>query len=360
MAARGDLDRVVELARWAPSGDNVQSWRFQIYDGDTLVVHAWDTRDHCIYDLRGRATQLSVGALLETLSIAATQVGRRVLCEPLKPTREGRFAFRLTLSPDPSVQPDPLVPCIALRATQRRPMSTRPLSPGEKTAMEAALGEGFEARWIEGTGPRVGIARLLWDNARLALSLPEAFETHRSVIEWEAQFSQDRIPEAAIGLDPISSRVARWMMADWARFRVSARWLAGTVLPRLQLQALPAIACAAHFLLLSRRPLTTADEYLEAGRAWQRFWLTATRLGLWSQPEMTPLIFRSYVREGVPFTADPGGNHLAARLASRFDDMFGNAVADRAFVMGRIGAGPAPRSRSLRLPMDQLIVDSPP
>ena len=68
---------ILDLARWAPSGDNTQPWRFEISDDYHVVIHGNDTRDHCIYDLRGHASQLALGALLETVNIAASRYGLR-------------------------------------------------------------------------------------------------------------------------------------------------------------------------------------------------------------------------------------------------------------------------------------------
>jgi nitroreductase len=66
------LEQILELARWAPSGDNTQPWRFEVLDERRLVVHGHDTRDHCVYDLDGHPSQMSIGALLETMAIAAS------------------------------------------------------------------------------------------------------------------------------------------------------------------------------------------------------------------------------------------------------------------------------------------------
>ena len=59
------LEAILDLARWAPSGDNTQPWRFEIKDARRLVVHGFDTRAHCVYDLDGHPSQISLGALLE-------------------------------------------------------------------------------------------------------------------------------------------------------------------------------------------------------------------------------------------------------------------------------------------------------
>jgi len=47
------LRDVLDLARWAPSGDNTQPWRFAIVGADRVVVYAHDTRETCVYDLDG-------------------------------------------------------------------------------------------------------------------------------------------------------------------------------------------------------------------------------------------------------------------------------------------------------------------
>src|SRR5205085_12204118 len=47
------LETVLDLARWAPSGDNTQPWRFAIEADDRVAVYGHDTRLHSGYDLDG-------------------------------------------------------------------------------------------------------------------------------------------------------------------------------------------------------------------------------------------------------------------------------------------------------------------
>ncbi|EQD50891.1 UBA/THIF-type NAD/FAD binding fold protein, partial [mine drainage metagenome] len=65
------LEEIIDLARWAPSGDNTQPWRFEILNEQHLRVHGFDTREDCVYDFRGHPSQIALGALLENLSLAA-------------------------------------------------------------------------------------------------------------------------------------------------------------------------------------------------------------------------------------------------------------------------------------------------
>ena len=73
--SRDTLSQILDLARWAPSGDNEQPWRFEIVDDNLIRVHGFDTRDHVLYDYDGHASHIAQGALLETMRIAATGFG---------------------------------------------------------------------------------------------------------------------------------------------------------------------------------------------------------------------------------------------------------------------------------------------
>ncbi len=88
----------------------------------------------------------------------------------------------------------------------------------------------------------------------------------------------------------------------------------------------------------------------------QRFWLTAARLGLFVQPEMTPLIFAEYVRDGLRFSADEAAYARAGQVAELLRAAWGSEAAANGVFMGRIGAGPAPSARSMRLPLDELLI----
>jgi hypothetical protein len=204
------------------------------------------------------------------------------------------------------------------------------------------------------------MARLLFHNAHIRLSTPEAYEVHRQNIEWGVQFSERQIPEGALGLDLPTRKIMRWALKSWERVRFLNRFLAGTWLPRLQMDWRTALGCAAHFVIVADRPLLTVEDYLAGGSAVQRFWLEATRLGLQLQPEMTPLIFSRYVAQSRTFTSVAAEQSLAGKLASELGNLVGDAGDYRQRVyMGRIGFGPAPQSRSVRPPLESLLVDAP-
>ncbi|MEQ6342672.1 MAG: ThiF family adenylyltransferase [Gammaproteobacteria bacterium] len=354
-APQSVIETILDLARWAPSGDNTQPWRFEIVSDHQLMVHGFDTRDYCVYDLDGHPSQIALGALLETISIAATGHGLRASIQRRVDLPETTPTFDVSFEPDPQIQPDPLIPFIPKRSVQRRPMQTRALTPQEKRTLEAAVGGTFRILWLEGFGNKWRTARLMFANAELRLTMREAYEVHRSVIQWNARFSEDKVPDQAIGLDPLTTRLMGWVMQSWKRVEFFNAFLAGTLAPRIQLDLIPGIACAAHFAILAHKAPEKIDDYVAAGRAVQRFWLTATSLGLQLQPEMTPLIFSRYARNGLKFTGDDSIKNKAGQLAAELNNLLSPSPASRATFMGRIGAGPAAQARSLRLSVARLM-----
>ena len=347
------IERILDYARWAPSGDNTQPWQFEILSDNSFVIYTRDTRDWCVYDLAGRASQTSVGTLLENITIAAQSEGLEAKFTLRDPTVDAEPVVDVQLAAlsQPIGKP-PLLPYIKTRSVQRLPLSTRPLMEGHKQALEEAVGPGYRLIWIEGRQKKWQITRLLLRAASIRLTIPEVYEVHKKIIHWDAQFSTDRIPDQALGADALTVKMMKWALQSWSRVKMLNRYFAGTLMPRIQLDLLPALRCGAHFMIVAETPREKAADYLQGGRATQRFWLTATKLGLQLQPEMTPLIFSTYSREGRCFTGSTDKLAAADTLRLELDALSGGEV-DAVF-MGRLGFGTAASSRSLRKTLQQL------
>ena len=349
------IEKILDYARWAPSGDNTQPWQFEILSDKHFLIHTRDTRDWCVYDLDGRASQTSIGALLENIAIAAQSEGFDVSFTQLDPMAESEPVIEVLLAA--MVEPntlEPLLPYIKQRSVQRLPLSTRSLMAGHKQVLEEAVGSGYRLIWLEGRQKKWRVTRLLLRAAGIRLTIPEVYEVHKKIIHWDAQFSTDRIPDQALGADAITLKMMKWALQSWSRVKLLNRYFAGTLMPRIQLDLLPALRCAAHFVIVVDTPRAKTADFLEGGRAMQRFWLTATKLGLQLQPEMTPLIFSSYAREGRRFTDSVDKLAEANALQQELEALIGG-TADAVF-MGRLGFGASATSRSLRKDLQQLIV----
>ena len=347
------IESILERARWAPSGDNSQPWRFEIVSDTHVVVHAFDTRRHCVYDIDGEASQLAVGALLETMRICASAHRCRMRHARRLDAPDESPVIDVWFDDDPAVVPDPLDEAVLVRSVQRKPLRTRPLRAEEKAALEASLAPDHSVLWFERAAERRQWARLAARNAKIRLTIPEAYAVHRDIIEWGRQFSESRVPDQALGASKPTLVLMRWAMAKWERIAWMNRFLGGTVAPRLEMDLLPGLLCAAHFAIVSRAKPAGIDDRFAAGAAVQRFWLTATRSNLQLQPQHTPLVFAQYARARRPFTTVAAARTRADAVAQSLNRLLGPA-AERAVFLGRLGAGPPATSRSTRLPLTAL------
>ena len=263
--------------------------------------------------------------------------------------------YDVNLAQDPALIRDPLFDCIESRTVQRRPMKTTPLTGTQRQALIDAAGEGFSVQLFESWGERMKVAGLLWDSAKIRLTCPEAYPVHRDIIEWRARYSKDRIPEQAVGVDPATARLMEWALQSWDRVAFFNRYLLGTVAPRIQLDLLPALCCAAHLLVRPRRPLARLVDWVQLGIAVQRVWLTATHLGLHVQPQMTPVIFRWYARAGRSFSAEPTLFERSLKLSDNFERITNATRKDEFGFFARVGISQVPESRSIRQDLEALM-----
>lgn len=353
--SRDTLTQILKLARWAPSGDNTQPWRFEIVDDHKIRVHGFDTRDHVLYDFEGHPSHIAHGALLETIRISASGFALSTKWTISSSDDDRAPVYDVSFTPDSSLARDPLFGCIETRMVQRRPMKITPLMDTQRLALVNAAGEDFRVQLFESAADRMKVAKLLWNSAKIRLICPEAYPVHKEIIEWRARYSKDRIPEQAVGVDPATARLMEWVMQSWERVSFFNRYLLGTVAPRVQLDLLPGLCCAAHLLLRPiRAPVLLAD-WVGIGIAVQRIWLTATLHGLHLQPQMTPVIFRWYARAGRRFSTEPALFEQAIKLSGNFERIAAATPTEDLGFFARVGITQVPKSRSIRQDLNALM-----
>ena len=106
--------------------------------------------------------------------------------------------------------------------------------------------------------------------------------------------------------------------------------------------------------LLAVRVPPNSKQFVQGGRALERLWLTATRLGLCFHPTASLPVFLAYARAGSPQLM-PRHRKLVADISKRFDRLF-PVLTDRTVQMAfRVGYGPRPPVRSLRRKIDDVL-----
>ena len=242
----------------------------------------------------------------------------------------------------------------------RRPYRRTPLTAEQRAQLQAALGADLEIRWFERWNDRWRVARLNGLATDIRLRIPEAYRVHQRIIDWDRDFSPTGVAASSIGLDALTLKTMRWALKDWSRMERLNRLPAATLAARLQMDYLPGLGCAAHFLVAARAldldAVRDPATLLRFGQPLQRFWLCAERLGLVLQPSLAPLCFAFYGRQNAAFTANVG---LRAKAAALNDELRKLAPAPTSLVfLGRIGrpSRKGTQPRSVRQPLQALLV----
>ncbi len=355
-----EIEKILDCARWAPSGDNIQPWRFEIVGPDRLIVHLTQIGD--VYDYRdGEPTLISGGALLESIRIAASRWGRD--CQWRYRRREGHTHYiEVTLLTRPTIAIDPLISFLPSRSVDRRPFRLRRLTMIQKLELAAAIGPNLTIDWHEKLAQRWSLARLGALATKIRLSTPEAFPIHQRVVDWERSYSPTGIPATATGLSRVSLPMVRWALSSWPRMlklnRFGGLWSAA-----FQMDYLPGLMSAAFFTIRANNTSASVNApeaertiaLLHAGEAVQRFWLTATKLGLSVQPSVAPICFALCGNSGT-FTTDQTVLSKAARFSAIAEKRM-PGICETVLFSGRLGTArrAQPKRRAVRRPLRDLV-----
>lgn len=374
------IEQVLHIARWAPSGDNTQVWRFEVLDDKRCIVHGTDTSDWVVYDLQGNASKLALGCLIENIDLAASALGftadisfKKEDSSPASDGEPGHYLFEVSLKEaheqTQSTFDQKLYNYIPIRTVQRKPMGTAPLTPREKASLEESLPPGFSVIWKESKEERLAMAKLLYGNGKTRLSMKEGFNVHSNIIEFmprseddstnqneNNEISQSKLPAKSLGVDPLTVALTKWSLKSWPRLEFMGKYLGGTVVPRFLMDFVPAVKSSALFAIVADKETVTDEDYFTAGRAVQRFWLQSAVLNLGFQPCQTPVIFSEYQRRGVKFTDNTDTIKNAQKMEARFQQIFGSESTSKIVFMGRLGRTEVPKYRSVRLPLSELKI----
>lgn len=264
---------LLDAAVAAPSMHNTQPWRFRVLrEARTIELHADPERALRYGDPDGRAVHIACGAALFNMRLAAAVAGREPVVQLLPDPDRPLLLATVRLAGPHRVQPAEreLHAAIALRRTNRRPFSGRPVPPG-------VLAELADAASIEGA-----IVHILdHDEARRVLELvqdaardQDADPAYRGELAQWAGGARDRdgIPDSALGpRSPDGAAPVRDFTPGQPAHRGYA-WF----------EEAPQLA------VLSTR-FAGKVHWLRAGQALQRVLLTATGRGIAVSPLTQPL-----------------------------------------------------------------------
>lgn len=326
------LRNIVAHAILAPSAHNAQPWRFR-WTGEILEIRLDPVRSDTFLDYRATASLLALGAATENAVLAAGRQGLSTEVIPLPDGADLRFF-------PPSPPEDSLAEWMATRVTDRRRGTDAPLSPAEVAALTSAA----EARILIRTADLDRVAALVGEADRLALLHPRAHREAYAGFRWtseDALATRDGLDVATLGLTD-AERAGMRLLRNEEAIAILASVGGGRALTEMARKFID------RSIGVGVVAMTGPHAPFRGGRAVQRMWLTATRLGLGLHPMTT-----------LPYLLARHGEGLDAATAAALDAMRPEWEAlfppkDAIFLFRIVRGGP-PERRSLRRSVDEVL-----
>jgi hypothetical protein len=340
------FERMARAGALAPSGDNLQPWSFAIA-GDTLLIRHDPTRDLSLFNVQYLASFIALGAAVENITIAASGEGyrTRVSCFPNGQNDEvvGRVSF------EPGGQPDALAAVLDRRCTNRRPYEKKAISPATLASLDVTKRFSvINLSWVQDPIRLQSLGKIIARADRLIFENPRIHNHLFSTLRWsqaEVERTRDGLPIDSLELGKLGSFAFRglksWPLVRFLNHFGFSKIAAGKSIELMR-------RCSAAGLITA--PDTSPRSFLEAGRAFQRLWLQATKDDLALQP-MTAIIFfqlRSRLADYSGLSEDQ--ITLVDELRHDLERFFVGPPHSVPAMLFRIGFAPAPSGRTIRRP----------
>ncbi len=343
----GPLRSLVAAAVRAPSGDNLQPWRF-VVDADTnrISLYVDETRDRTPMNADQRMSRVAVGAALENILQAAQSLHWRAEIE--EPRDSALAVVCLSGIDDSAGEVDPT---IAARVTNRRAYDGSPVPPQLLAELVRRTPEldGVTTHWIHQRSRISEMASLMGRSDALMFRVPSM----RSAFVDNVRFDATWDAEVEEGLSLASLEVS-------AMQRIALRMMPR--IPDWLLKAaggMRAFAAAARKLVASSSglcvvvaPDSSQQADVNAGRAAERAWLALTSGGMAVQPMMSLAVLESLLSRGTTELLKSLGRQSVAALVEEFHALVPEiGHGDPVFIL-RFGFARPPTARTGRLPLE--------
>jgi molybdopterin/thiamine biosynthesis adenylyltransferase len=344
--------QVADAARRAPSGGNIQAWRFEL-SSHALDVFTRPERSTNAMDIKYRGTYVAAGAALLNARARASELGilGHVTSFPEGLSSKKVATLSFGNSSDPGLSS--LSAYINARVTNRRRPhpGKRPIDQATLHDLDGAAGaEGVTLRLITDEDVLSSLATQIAEADQLRFLLPEVHGAMMEELSWP-------------GRDPLTSgldvRTLEMDLATLSSFAVMARpdvmgelssWKAGAALASNTYKAISASSALAILSVTRDGP----RGYLKGGQGLERLWLEATKAALCVQPTV-PLFL--YADSEEDLLSLGGSRHVddLGRRQKRFLDEIDIADTEVPIMVMRLFYADPPSVRSIKHPLSIVL-----
>jgi hypothetical protein len=347
-----DIEAIIAAGIQAPSGDNLQPWRFVI-SGNKIAIFGILEKDYenKLLVTNEFALYSAHGALIENLVIAASHFKYKADVVLFPDPSDHLHTADIVLTPGEGggKRESVLYSTIVQRSTDRNPYASSPIPLAAKEALQRIPSElGIDARVLFAEGERLirKVASGVVAQVVLLFSHKLLHDEFYHTIRW----NRKAVDESRDGLDILTLELSFF---NWFMFKYILRpWF---FVKTLSLVGIQYIAAEIESLLLYRHagaycaivlPNETREDYIKAGRILERVWLSATQYGLSIQPTQAIILLKKTL-DVRPEQYTASHSRLIVAKRKMIDEAF-DLKGEHILYLFRIGFGKRNHHTSLR------------
>jgi nitroreductase len=277
------IKKCVEAGCSAPSGGNVQPWKW-LYQNQELLLFHDEKRSNSILNYNNSAAFIGLGAAAHNVVLMAESLGYRVAHRSFPLGEKSPLIAVFCFGKNKKQPTSELASFIHQRSTNRLLEKRKVLTAAEKLAIHDAV------KAIDGAELSLRYSKNDLDQAKGILSrVDQLFLTNKighhhfmNELRWstaDAQSTKEGVDINTIDISP-TERAGLEVSRDWGVGKNLKKWKLGSAYGKLTQKGID----AASAIGVISMPRIEALQYFEGGRALQNAWLTATQSNLAFQP----------------------------------------------------------------------------
>ncbi|WP_022853585.1 methyltransferase domain-containing protein [Thermodesulfatator atlanticus] len=348
-----EIETVLKAASWAPSGDNLQPWRFKL-EGENTIHFLYDpVVDTSFFNFEQNATIFAVGAALENASylLEKAHIGHNFEFSPEKQDRYHKLVVLKIKWPKEKADLEDILlkSPVVKRTTNRKLYERKDLTEkAREKIISCGKDLGIEVKILEGKKLE-DLAELLYLADLIRVERKDLHEFLHDTIRWcpSCQVLGDGMPikslEAGAPGELVLKATRPWSVMKNLNKLGFARAMAEHT-KKLALSSSGIMAFCAESL----------DEkaYFNVGRACERAWLSLTEMGLFAQPLAAAPLFMIRWQKGRWFDFTARHQFFMQKIARGFERL----GLKNCLMFLRFGVAEPPSARAPRKPVTDFVI----
>lgn len=348
MLARDTLKSLINLGNHAPSGDNSQPWRFGLIE-DGIKIYITPEHDNPIYNVNLVGSLIAVGAVVQNILMAARAIG---LDGSFKIDGENEsLSVSINFVKGPS-SGEAIEETIIARSTNRKPYKERLLTgPEKKSLLEIDADIKTKIILIEDSTEKKILADELSNNERILLENNDFRKAFFGHVVWPGASPDQKkrgLLVSTLELNPIQKFFFKLYSTNFARILNFMK-----IGNRVAKDNAKVYSRSSAFAVFSTENSNPAD-LIDVGRAFEQFWLSATKNHLSCQPVTGLLLLHNRLRADSPGSLNQAQQNVIEKAYVKVAEIAGIKEPMQAIAILRIGESDPPSERSPRVNPDIL------